>query len=259
MFGLAIRYVGMSIAYGISMGLAAAMGSLIPLFRIPNIGSNPAVPYIIVGVFVMVIGVAVLTMAGVQREKTQNAEGKEIVGITRGKLFKVGLIFAILNGIFAALLNVGFTLASPAADAAISQGALPRNASLVQWVIVLFGGFIINLLYTLYLLIKNRSYQTYFSNGAYKGYFWSILTAVLWFAALGVYGQGSAIMGKLGPVIGWTMFLALSLVISNLWGIGAGEWKDMHKPFKVLMLGNAVLIVSWIILGYSQYIMTKAA
>ncbi|MFH1741931.1 MAG: L-rhamnose/proton symporter RhaT, partial [bacterium] len=131
MFGLAVNYIGMSITYGISMGLAAAMGSLVPLAQIENIGSNPAVPPIIVGVLVMVIGVAVITYAGVLRENVQVAEGKEIAGIQRGKLFRIGLIFAVLNGIFAALLNIGFTTAAPVAEAAVNQGALPRNASLV--------------------------------------------------------------------------------------------------------------------------------
>ena len=36
---------------------------------------------------------------------------------------------------------------------------------------------------------------------------WAILTGLFWFAALGVYGQGAALMGSLGPVIGWPMLL----------------------------------------------------
>ena len=83
-----------------------------------------------------------------------------------------------------------------------------------------------------------------------------MLTAVLWFAALGIYGQGAAIMGNLGPVIGWTMFLALSLVVSNAWGLGGGEWRNAPRPLKILLAGDAVLIISWIILGYANSLIT---
>ena len=38
-----------------------------------------------------------------------------------------------------------------------------------------------------------------------------------WFAALGVYGQGAALLGDIGPIIGWPILLGLSLIISNYW------------------------------------------
>ena len=47
MFGVSVRYVGMSLTYGIVMGLAALMGSLIPLLGLEDVGSNPALPYIL--------------------------------------------------------------------------------------------------------------------------------------------------------------------------------------------------------------------
>ena len=255
MFGLAVNYVGMSIAYGISMGLAAAAGSLIPLARIPDIASNPAVPYIIVGVLIMVGGVAVITYAGVLRDRMQ-AAGEKIEAVKQGRMFRIGILFAVINGLFAALLNVGFTMAKPAADAAVMQGALPRNASLAAWIVVLSGGFVINALYAVFCMLKNKTLKSYASRGGYKGIIWALITAVLWFAALGIYGQGAAIMGDLGPVIGWTMFLALSLVISNAWGLGGGEWKNVSRPLRVLLLGDAVLIIAWIILGYANSIIT---
>ena len=252
MFGLAINYIGMSLAYGITMSLAAAMGSLIPLFGIEDFAAHPAVPWIIAGIVVMVIGVVVLTYAGILREITQSKLGQAVAGIRQGKMFYVGLLFAILNGLGAALLNVGFTKAQPAAEAAVQQGALPRNASLVAWIIVLFGGFLVNLAYSLFLLFKNKSFRTYAVPKANRGIIAALITSLLWFAALGVYGQGAAIMGKLGPVIGWSMFLALSLVISSMWGLKDGEWKGMVLPLRVMLIGDGVLVISWIILGYAN-------
>ncbi len=252
MFGMAINYVGLSIAYGISMGLAAAMGSLVPLFEIPDIGANPAVPFIITGVVVMVLGVTVVSYAGVLRDKMLAGAGSDLSVIQQGRLFKIGLLFAILNGIFSAFLNIGFTKAAPAAQAAVAQGALERDASLVAWVICLFGGCVVNIIYALVQLLRNKSLSTFAKKGSFKGILWAIITAVLFFAALASYGQGAALMGKLGPVLGWTMFIALALVISNVWGIRSGEWKNVPRPFRILIAGNAILIISWIILGYAN-------
>lgn len=254
MFGLAINYIGMSLAYGITMSLAAAMGSLIPLFGIEDFAAHPAVPWIIAGIVVMVLGVVVLTCAGILREATQARLGQAVTGIRQGRMFYVGLLFAILNGLGAALLNVSFTKAQPAAEAAVAQGVLPRNASLVAWTIALFGGFLVNLAYSLLLLLKNKSFTSYRLPKAHRGIIVALLTSLLWFAALGVYGQGAAIMGNLGPVIGWSMFLALSLVISSLWGLKDGEWKGMTAPLRVLLIGDGVLLISWIILGYANSI-----
>jgi L-rhamnose-H+ transport protein len=256
MFGLAITYIGMSLAYGITMSLAAAMGSLIPLFGLENIGSDPAVPWIIAGIVVMVIGVVVLTYAGILRDVTQAKLGQAVAGIRQGRMFYVGLLFTIINGVAAALLNVGFTKAQPAAKAAVEQGALARNASLVAWIVVLFGGFLINLAYSLFLLLRNKSYRTYAVPRASWGIGCALITSLLWFAALGVYGQGAAIMGRLGPVIGWSMFLGLSLVVSSLWGLKDGEWKGMTASLRVLLIGDGILLVSWVILGYANSIKT---
>lgn len=255
MFGRAITYIGMSIAYGISMGLAAAVGSLVPLLNIPDILCNPGTPFILLGVAVMVGGVAVLTVAAVQRDKALQRNGAKIVGVQKGRLFRIGLVFSILNGVFSAFLNIGFVKAAPAAQAAVEQGALPRNASLAAWIVVLFGGFLINLGYSLYLMIRNNSLKTYWAKGAGRCYFAVLLTALLWFAALGLYGQGAAIMGELGPVIGWTMFLALALIVSTFWGIISGEWKGVNRPKWILLIGDALLILSWIILSLTNSLM----
>jgi L-rhamnose-H+ transport protein len=258
MFGLAITYIGISLAYGITMSLAAAMGSLIPLFALENITTDPAVPWIIAGIVIMVIGVVFLTYAGILRDVAQATLGRAVAGIRQGRMFYVGLLFTVINGVAAALLNVGFTKAQAAAKAAELQGAVTRNASLVAWIIVLTGGVVVNVAYCLFLLLKSKSYRTYTQPRAGRGIISALVTAMLWFAALGVYGQGAAIMGKLGPVIGWSMFLALALIVSSLWGLKDGEWKGMRTPLRVLLIGDGILVLSWIILGYANSIRPAA-
>jgi L-rhamnose-H+ transport protein len=251
-FGLALNYLGVSLGYGIAVGLSAAVGSLIPLFQLPDPWSRAATPWILLGNAVMVAGVAVVTAAGIARDREMAHTGREVAGIQRGRLFWIGLLFCLFSAFGAAMLNVAFTSAQPIAEAAVKQGALPRNASLACWVAVFASGVVPNAGYALWLLVKNRSFRTFAAPGAIKGYAWAMLTAVFWFAALALYGQGAALMGDLGPVVAWTMFLAISLVVSGAWGIGTGEWRGMPKALRILLIGDAVLLVSWGVLGYAN-------
>jgi L-rhamnose-H+ transport protein len=75
MFGLAVNYLGVSLTYGITMGLAAAMGSIVPLLQVPRIGENPALPFILIGLLVVLVGIAILTLAGIRRDQLTTAGG----------------------------------------------------------------------------------------------------------------------------------------------------------------------------------------
>ena len=247
LFGLSVAHVGMSLTYGIVMGLASAGGSLVPLAQIPDASSRPAFPYVLAGVALMIVGVVIAAWAGVRRDRLLSPQGSAAAAS-----FRTGLIIAIASGVLSALLNVGFANAAPVAKKATEFGALTRNSSLAAWVVVLFGAFLMNAGYAGWLLLKNRSAGSFSNPGAGRALGWAALTGVLWFAALGVYGQGAALMGSLGPVIGWPMLLALALIVSNAWALYAGEWKGAPGPFRVMLAGVAVLILACVLLGYSN-------
>lgn len=245
LFGVSIPYIGISLTYGIVMGLASSVGSLIPLFQMERATSLPAFPYIIAGVAVMLVGVAITAVAGIKRDKVKS-EGGQSKNIVKG------LIIASACGILSALLNVGFANAAPIAKIAEASGVIIRNSSLAAWVVVLVGAFIMNAGYAVFLLTKNKTWNSFSIAGSGKAYRWAIIAGLCWFGALGVYGQGAALMGEMGPVIGWPMLLGLSLIVSNVWAYRAGEWKGASKPFQLLLLGLAVLILASVILGFAN-------
>jgi len=244
MFGKSVPYIGMSLTYGIVMGLASSVGSLIPLFQIENAALTPEFPYVIIGVTVMLIGVFLTAYAGILRDK-QSKENKV-------KNLKLGLAIAITSGILSALLNVGFANATPVAAEAVSQGVIVRNSSLAAWVVVLLGAYIMNAGYSIILLAKNKSWSSFSVPRSGKAYMWSIVAGLFWFAALGVYGQGAALMGEIGPVIGWPILLGLSLIVSNVWAYLNKEWKGASKAFGWLIAGLLILILATAVLGYSN-------
>ena len=242
MFGVSVPYIGLSLTMGIVMGLAGSAGSLIPLFQIENATSQPSFPYIIGGLLISLIGVAITAKAGIERDKLLSSDNKS------SNIVK-GILIAVTCGLLSSLLNVGFANAAPIADKAQEYGVIARNSSLAAWVVVLWGAFVMNFGYAIFLLIKNNTWKTFSFKNAKNAYKWSFIAGFCWFAALGVYGQGAALLGEIGPVIGWPILLGLSLIISNYWAYMAGEWKNASKPFNKLLLGLLVLIISAVVLG----------
>jgi L-rhamnose-H+ transport protein len=60
-------------------------------------------------------------------------------------------------------------------------------------------------------------------------------------------------LGKLGPAIGWPLSLIVGLLVANLCGLAAGEWKFAAVSDRAWMLsGLAVLLVAISILGWSS-------
>ena len=242
MFGVSVPYIGLSLTMGIVMGLAGSAGSLIPLFQIENATSQPSFPYIIGGLIISLIGVAITAKAGIDRDKLINSSSKS-------KNILKGLLIAVTCGLLSSLLNVGFANAAPIAEKAQEFGVITRNSSLAAWVVVLWGAFIMNFSYAVLLLFKNNSWSTFSLKNSLNAYKWSLIAGFCWFAALGVYGQGAALLGEIGPVIGWPILLGLSLIISNYWAYNAGEWDNARKPFNKLLIGLFVLIISAVVLG----------
>ena len=247
MFGVSVPYIGLSLTMGIVMGLASSVGSLIPLFQMENTTSNPAFPVVLAGVFVMLIGVAITAIAGLRRDTVKQDEGQS------SNIVK-GITIAAICGVLSALLNVGFANATPVAKVAEASGVITRNSSLAAWVVVFIGAFLMNAGYAVVLLIKNKSWGSFGVAKPGKAYIWAVIAGLCWFAALGIYGQGSALLGEIGPVIGWPILLGLSLIISNIWAYSAGEWKGANKAFRLLLLGLLVLILASFILGYANYV-----
>ena len=247
LFGKSVPYIGLSLTYGIVMGLAASVGSIIPLLQVEDTFSNPATKYVIIAVVIMLVGVALTAKAGIERDK--------LIGDTNDPSnMSKGIMIAVSCGVLSALLNVGFANATPVALEAEKMGALIRNSSLAAWVVVLMGAFLMNLGYALLLLFKKNSWDSFNVPAAGNAYKWAILSGLFWSAALGIYGQGSALMGTMGPIIGWPMLLGLSLIISNIWALRSGEWKDAKKPFQLMLVGLGIIIFASVLLGYSNTI-----
>ena len=252
MFGISVGYIGMSLTYGIVMGLCSIAGALIPLFiRFDSVAPR-SLPFLFAGLILLVIAVVIITKAGLKRDNLLAEAGQELQGIRKGKEFRKGIIIASICGILSSLLAVGFDNTVEIGKIAAQAGALERNTALARWVVVLAGAYVMNAGYALILLVKNKSFGSFKSADISKALKWSVIAGLLWFAALGTYGQGVALMGNIGTMICWPMMLGLSLIVSNAFAVATGEWKGMGAPLKTMSLGVFVIIIATVLMAYAS-------
>lgn len=261
MFGVSVGKIGMSLTYGIVMGLCSIAGSLISLAQNFASAEPASLPYTFAGLVLLGAAVVIVTIAGLQRDKILAESGREIAGINKGQAFKIGLVIASVCGVLSAMLAVGFNSTPEIGEIAKDAGALERNSALARWVVVLLGAYAMNAGYALILLIKNGSFGSLTSlstPGMLAALKWAIIAGLLWFAALGTFGQGSALMGDMGTVIGWPILLGLSLIVSNAIGVFTGEWKEASGPLRLMVCGVLVIIVATIVMSYASLIKPQA-
>ena len=76
--------------------------------------------------------------------------------------------------------------------------------------------------------------------------------ALCWYGSLMLYSYVSILIGNLGPVIAWPLFMVMIILTSNFIGYQQGEWVSAPRQAKrQLCLGIAVLILAFIILALS--------
>lgn len=257
LFGLSVKYVGVSLTYGVVMGVCGVLGSVVPLFQIPDVSSKAGFTYVLIGNFIMLVGVAFCAAAGIKREKRHSAAGTIVEDIQSGKGFKKGLFIVIASGILSSFINIGFANAGPIIANAAAMGTLPRNASLAAWVVILFGAFLFNAVYAIVELSRNKTWHLYKAPKSANAYKWAIISALLFFGYAGLYGQGTVLLGNIGPIVGWPILLSLSLIFSNLWGVKTGEWKGNNSLLRLIVAGVLSLIIASLILTYANTFMNN--
>lgn len=249
--GLGVARMGLSVGVSVLIGIDAIVGTFVPmLISTPQIVFQKKGLLVIAAVITLLIGVIVTGAAGKKRERDQNLSD---TAVQQGN-FATGLVICILSGVFSAAMNFAFAFSQPVSQAAVNFGATQAQALNMVWLIALLGGLIPNLIYTIYLLSRNKTWGNF--RLPHTGSFWFIGLgmAILWFIGLLFYGWGAAAMGIIGAVIGWPLFMAMLIIASTVTGFVTGEWKDTRVATKQWMgAGLAVLIFASALLGIANH------
>jgi L-rhamnose-H+ transport protein len=177
-FGLTMRYLGVALGQSVALGLTAAIGTLVPpVLAGQNLLSDRAGVLIVIGVAISLVGIAIIGYAGAL--KTKNMSEEERRKAVKEFALKKGILIAILAGVMSACFNFGLTAGRPIQDTALSLGANPLFAKNPVIMFVTLGGFVTNLIYCVFLNVKNGTGKDYLS---VKG---SVLANNIIFAAIG--------------------------------------------------------------------------
>ncbi len=165
-FGLTMRYLGIALGMSVALGYTAIFGTLIPPIAQHQIGkilSGDSGHYIILGVLVSFIGIAVSGLAGMSKEKelTPSQKTSTITEFHFGK----GMLIATFSGIMSSCMAFGLDAGTPINKLAVkllhSEGGSSIWQGLPVLVIVLLGGFTTNFIWCAILSFKHRSTGEY--------------------------------------------------------------------------------------------------
>ncbi len=256
-FGLAMRYLGLSLGMAVTLGLCAVFGTLVPPIYQGKLGelvSTTSGRWIVLGVGVCVLGIAICGMAGMMKERHLTDEQKKAV-ITEFDM-KKGLLVAIFSGVLSACFSFGLTAGQPISEIAVRTGTDPLFMNNATLVIILLGGLTTNAIWTIFLNIRNRTYTDYTNVSApiVTNLVFCALAGFTWYFQFFFYGMGDSKMGAY-RFSGWTLHMAFIIAFSSFWGLYLHEWRGSNRPtMRTISLGILTVVLSTVIVGIGNYL-----
>ncbi|GGH08732.1 L-rhamnose/proton symporter RhaT [Silvibacterium dinghuense] len=235
LFGLSVVAIGMALTFSLVLGISAALGAVIPFLHFhEDLLWTRSGAFLFIGLGVLALGMALCAWAGALRERAAG-------GAAKAASIRFGLLLAIASGVCASSMNVGFSYAKELSVMAVRHGASPAGSATAEWLPLLAGGAIPNLFYAAYLLRRGTA-------GRYLDvrtrWYWllTMCMASLWFAGTTLYGVASGMLGSLGAVLGWPVFMSIMVLVASLLGWMAGEWRGSgSRPVRVQFAGLILL------------------
>jgi L-rhamnose-H+ transport protein len=252
-FGLAVEAIGIALAFSVILGLAAAVGSLVPLLtehadKVLSAGGLA----VIGGVVLVLAGVGLCAVAGRRREAALG-QGPQPGQASLG----LGLLFCVISGVGSAFVNFGLIAGAPLRAMSEQLGGSPLWAPNAAWVPLMVAGGVPNLLYCLYLLRKNKTRRHFGASGSAGHWLLAFVMAVFWFASTLMYGMASVYLGDWGPILAWPLFMSLIVITASLHGVRTGEWHGTGKtPLRIQLTGVGVLIAAVVVLQRASHLVS---
>ena len=255
-FGLALRYLGLSLGYALSLGLMLAIGTLIPPVldgRLELMFQKEGGMLLIWGVIVACAGIALSAWSGILKDK-QVSESAKKVSVGEFNLVK-GILAAALVGVTGSAMSLGFERGLPITETAAGKG-VDTLFTMMPLLVVLFSGtFVTTIFWCGYLGNKNKTISNYVKAENRKvlvfNYLFGMLAGLLWFSQFILYGMGKS---KMGPFTftSWGILMALTIVFATVWGLLRKEWKGVPMKVYILMILSLIIIIaSSLLIGIS--------
>ena len=270
LYGLGIRYLGMSLGNSVLLGFTSAFGALVPSIYynfVPTPGktsfhellSSSWGRVVLAGVVLCLVGIYICGRAGVLKEKELSDEKKK-ESVKEFNLTR-GLIICTLSGILSACFNYGIEAGGPMAETAnqLWKHAHPDATTKflyqnnVTYIVLLWGGLTTNFIWCMFLNARNKTFGDYTSAKAplANNYFFSALAGTIWFLQFFFYGMGESLLGN--GASSWILHMAFIILVANLWGIALKEWKGVSARTRVTITSGIIaILLSVMLVGYGN-------
>ncbi|MBJ3814338.1 L-rhamnose/proton symporter RhaT [Shimwellia pseudoproteus] len=250
-YGLTMRYLGMSMGIGIAIGITLIVGTLMTPILNGQFGvlvGTPGGQMTLLGVFIALIGVAIVTRAGQLKERKMGIKAEEFN-------LKKGLILAVMCGIFSAGMSFAMSAAKPMHDAAAALGVDPLYVALPSYVVIMGGGAVINLGYCFIRLARMPSLSVKADFSLAKpliitNVLLSALGGLMWYLQFFFYAWGHARIPAQYDYMSWMLHMSFYVLCGGLVGLVLKEWNNAgRQPVRVLSLGCVVIIIAANVVG----------
>jgi L-rhamnose-H+ transport protein len=250
-YGLTMRHLGMSLGIGVAIGVTLVVGTLVPPMLhgqfMAKFSSRGGL-WSMAGIVVALIGVAIVSYAGHQKEEQLGAEVKEFNVM-------LGLALAVMCGIFSAGFSFGLDAATPLRTAALQVGLSPLFARLPSYVLIMGGGAIVNMIYCFTRLafkkgISLRADLAQPRATIIKNVSLAVAAGIMWYLQFFFYSWGEANIPVRLDYVNWMLHMSIYVLCGGLVGLALGEWAGVGKrPIRLLWAGILVIIVAANLVG----------
>lgn len=251
-FGLSLKYLGLSLGFSVSLGLMMVFGTITPALldgRLNELLSSDKGAYLICGLIVAVVGVAISAYAGYIKEQNEGSDNSEFN-------FSKGIAAALFVGVAGSAHGLGIEQGGAVADGLAQIGIDPLFQSLPILIVIFGGSFLSTLIWCLYVSWKNKNLSEFVvDNGNERpianNFIFCSLAGLLWSSSFLFYVMGRSRMGEFS-FTAWGILMSLTIVCGTLWGVYRGEWREATQQNKLIMYaGLLVLTIASFIIGMS--------
>ncbi|MHA4806643.1 L-rhamnose/proton symporter RhaT [Flavitalea flava] len=270
MYGLGMRYLGMSLGNSVLLGFTSAFGALVPSIYY-NFTHTPGKTtfnellttswgqIVLAGVVLCLAGIFLCGRAGVLKEK-ELPEEKKKESVKEFNLVK-GLIVCTISGILSACFNYGIEAGTPMAEAANSfwKAANPQATTEflyqnnVTYIVLLWGGLTTNFIWCMILNTRNKTFGDYTNKKTplARNYLFAALAGTIWFLQFFFYGMGESRLGN--GASSWILHMAFIILVANMWGVILKEWKGVSSKTRFsITSGIIAILLSVLLVGYGN-------
>jgi L-rhamnose-H+ transport protein len=254
-FGYAIRHIGFSLTYTISIGISAILGTLakptldgelIQLFQ------KEGGEVLLFGMIIAVFGVAICGWAGFKKERDLREKSQEGERLTFN--MSRGLTLTIIAGVLSAVFGLSLDIGQPVSDIAAKYGAghFEGNSKII---LSTMGCLVTNLAWFIPLSIRNKTLKELRlkSGEGLKtnlvNYLLAALSGSLWYFQFFFYGLAHVRMGVF-EFASWVIHMSMLIFFSFIIGVLMKEWRSVTRgTYVILVAGLLLLFVSFLVMN----------